>query len=244
MQKRTVKILLLIIPLFLACTSSKAQVSQYRLQQADSLFAAKRYTSALAKYEGVISNNEYSPALLLKMAYLHEALGHVAKTQYFLSLYFLSTNHPSVLEKMEALATKNNLQGYAVSDKERALLIYRRFETIITATFVSLLILSQAWFLYKKRPTQKRPIAAFVIQLLVCGLLVTHLYLTSHNEASILMRPNTYLMSGPSAGADVVEVINEGHRLTITGKKDVWVKVRWNDRDAFVKEGFLQPIVL
>ncbi len=244
MQKPTVKILLLIIPLFLVTNNSKAQVSQYRLQQADSLFEAKRYTSALAQYEGVISNNEYSPAVLLKMAYLHEALGHVAKTQYFLSLYFLSTNDATVLEKMEALATKNNLQGYAVSDKERALIIYRRFETIITITLISLLVLNQAFTLYKKRKTQKRPIAAFVVQLLISGLLVTHLYLTSHTEASILMQPNTYLMSGPSAGADVLEIVNEGHRLTITGKKDVWVRVRWNDHDAFIKEGFLQPVLL
>jgi len=241
MQNHTKKILVLLL---FVNSHSIAQVSNYRLLKADSLFEAKRYTSALAQYEGVITNKEYSPSLLLKMAYIHEALGHIAKTQYFLSLYFLSANDDSVLAKMEELAAKFKLKGYETNDGERALFFYKRFQQTITFSLISLLVLCQAWMVYKKRVTGKRPITAFVLLISICGLLGTHLYSMSSRDTSILMQPNTYLMSGPSAGADVVEVLDEGHRLTVTGKKDVWLKVKWNDKDAFVKEGFLQPITL
>jgi hypothetical protein len=244
MQKSAPKILLLIISFLFFANANFAQVSHYRLQQADSLFAAKRYTLALAQYEGVINNNEYSPALLLKMAYLHEALGHIAKTQYFLNLYLLSTNDDSVLEKMEALANKHNLQGYALTDKDRVLIVYRRFQKEITLILISIVILCQALLVYRKRSSGKQPIASLVGQLIMCVALAAHLYINNTSHASIVMSSNIYLMSGPSAGADVVEIIEEGHRFNILSKKDVWVKVQWNEQYVFIKEEFLQSIVL
>jgi uncharacterized protein YgiM (DUF1202 family) len=51
-------------------------------------------------------------------------------------------------------------------------------------------------------------------------------------------------MSGPSAGANVVTLINEGHKLKITGKKDVWLKVEWLDKEAYVKENQVLRVVL
>jgi len=51
-------------------------------------------------------------------------------------------------------------------------------------------------------------------------------------------------MSGPSAGSSTVAVLTEGHQLEIIGRKDVWVNVRWMDKEVFVKENVILPVEL
>ena len=52
----------------------------------------------------------------------------------------------------------------------------------------------------------------------------------------IISGANTYLMTGPSAGADLVEVVNEGHRVEIIDWQDIWVEIRWRGSTAFIRE--------
>ncbi len=47
------------------------------------------------------------------------------------------------------------------------------------------------------------------------------------------------LLVGPSSGANVAEIIGKGHRVEIVGKKDVWVKIYWNDRPLYIRESHL-----
>ena len=51
-------------------------------------------------------------------------------------------------------------------------------------------------------------------------------------------------MEGPSSGSSVLAIVSEGHKLTIEGKYDVWFKVKWNGKDAFIKESSLLPLTL
>jgi hypothetical protein len=39
-------------------------------------------------------------------------------------------------------------------------------------------------------------------------------------------------------------VLSEGHRIEITGKKDVWLQVEWNGQVAYVREGNLLAVRL
>jgi hypothetical protein len=32
--------------------------------------------------------------------------------------------------------------------------------------------------------------------------------------------------------------------MTVLGKKDIWLRVKWRGKDAYVKENNLRPIVL
>ncbi|MNC98048.1 Bacterial SH3 domain protein [compost metagenome] len=43
-------------------------------------------------------------------------------------------------------------------------------------------------------------------------------------------------MDGPSPGASVVSVVDEGHRVEVVGKMDVWYKVRWGEQTVFVRD--------
>jgi uncharacterized protein YgiM (DUF1202 family) len=51
-------------------------------------------------------------------------------------------------------------------------------------------------------------------------------------------------MEGPSPGSGVVEIVDEGHRVEIVGKKDVWLQVLWNGEVAYVREGSMLPVRL
>jgi len=51
-------------------------------------------------------------------------------------------------------------------------------------------------------------------------------------------------MSGPSAGANVVALVGEGHKIIIKDKKDVWLKVEWLHKEAYIKENQVMKVQL
>src|SRR3954469_12839623 len=126
MQRSYLKILLVFITLIITpFQASKAQTSSYRLKIADSLYQTKKFTQSFEHYREILNQKQYTPAMLLKMAYIQEGLGNIGEAMYYLNLYFLVTNDKSALEKMEELAHKFNLQGYETTDADRVLTFYR-----------------------------------------------------------------------------------------------------------------------
>lgn len=238
------KFIALIFISFFSSLPLLGQVSQYRLYTADSLFEAKRYTQALVKFEGVLKNSEYTPAMLLKMAYIHEGLGNIAETQYFLNLYFLSTNDASVLDKIAELAEKHRLRGYEDAGiVGQVLLLVRENVSYILLVLAALLVLSLAWLARAKRKS-RRPVGPFAA-VIICSLLILNgFFRIQREDTAIIAQPNTYLMSGPSAGADLIEIAEPGHRLTIIGKKDVWLKARFDGHEVYVKPEKLMLLTL
>lgn len=243
MQKRAAKFIVLISISFFTAIAHSSLAAPVNLTTADSLFEAKRYTQSLHGFEEIFANQQYTPAMLLKMAYIHEALGNIAKTQYFLSLYFLSTNDDSALEKMETVAEKHQLEGYTFTATDRVKLLVRENATPLVGVMMALILLFLAWII-RLRKLNKRAFIPFAIVFIFCVILVTLLQVTSGDHHSIILQPNTYVMSGPSPGSDVVEILDAGHKVEVVGKKDVWLKIRWRDEEAYLKEDLLQPIVL
>ena len=116
MQRLFLKILPLFALVSLAIShSAPAQTSGFRLKTADSLFQAKRYTQSLEHYEEILRQRQYSPAMLLKMAYIHEGLNNIGSAMYYLNLYYIATADETVVDKMDELATKFDLEGYVAA---------------------------------------------------------------------------------------------------------------------------------
>ncbi|MDH4091426.1 MAG: SH3 domain-containing protein [Cyclobacteriaceae bacterium] len=244
MQRRLLIILIILPPLFSAITNPLfAQVSGYRLQQADSLYQEKRYIQSLEQYQAILNQKEFTPAMLLKMAYIEEGLNHIGKALYYLNLYYLTTNDKLVLDKMEELATKHNLDGYKNSDADIAFSFYYDYRMPISMTLsvMSILFLS---IIFYRRKKGYRPVATIVLLFALLILLLVHLNVGEKNDEGIVGEPNTYLMDGPSAGASVIAVIDEGHLVEIVGKVDVWYEISWNGNRAFIKENSLLPVRL
>ena len=243
MQNGVLKFIILSVIMFVGMQGN-AQVSSFRLQEADSLFENKRYTQAFEQYEAILSNKEYSPAMLLKMAYIQEGLNQPGNALYYLNLYHLVSNDNAVVEKMEDLAQKHNLDGYKSTDLDRVLLIYKDFRKELTLGLGVLMVFLLSLSFYFKIRKKESVIGLFITVCFVAIAFFAHLNFGERLETGIIMQPNTYIMSGPSAGASVISIVDEGHRVEVVGKKDVWLKIIWNGAPAYIKQEHLLPIAL
>ncbi|NJN42367.1 MAG: SH3 domain-containing protein [Flammeovirgaceae bacterium] len=214
------------------------------LEVADSLFQQKQYTQSLEHYTSILRNDrQYTPSMLLKMAFIQEGLGHLSQSMYCLNLYYLITHDEHTLQKMEEIAVKNKLTGYESSDVTKALFLLKENRLSITLVLLALCVFLFSITIYQRRKNVK-PLTAFIFLAFVLVVLVLYSNINLIRESAILTSSQTYLMSGPSAGSSVIAIVKEGHKVEVHGKKDVWMKVIWNDREVYVKEDDLLPIRL
>jgi len=228
---------------FIASSGLRAQISKYRLKEADSLYQQKKYTQSIEHYQTILAQQEYTPAMLLRMAHIKEGLNQIGEALYYLNLYYLASNDKSALVKMEELATRYRLEGYETTDTDRMLSFYRDYHFYITLALAAVVLFLVSLAFSIKRQGQ-RPVASGVFTVLILMTLFFHVNWGGRISLGIVGSPNTFLMDGPSPGASVVEVINGGHRVEIVGKKDVWLQVLWNGEIAYIKENKLLPVRL
>jgi tetratricopeptide (TPR) repeat protein len=244
MQWARKKNVLIIVALFLfANLPLYSQISAHRLQQADSLFNAKQFTQSLAHYQQILNKNEFTPAMLLKMAFVEEGLNHIGEALYYLNLYFLATNDESVLEKMDQLSEKYKLTGYDLDETEQAFSFYRKYTDYISFFLMALLLFLLSLAIYVRRRNHS-PAPVLITLLIIATLFGIHINAGNPELKGIVAGDNTYLMAGPAGAAPVVAVIQGGHRFNIVGRKDVWVQVEWNGETAFIKENRVLPVQL
>lgn len=209
---------------------------QVILTTADSLFKARQYTQSFALYEKIYQSGRYSSAMLLKMAYIQEGLGHVSKSIYYLQLYHQATNDERTQVKIEQLADKNKLEGYASSDQAFLLHTLKKYKSQISIALFAITLFLLALVVYQKRKYKGRPVVAGFVLLAFLVLLFAQVNYSTDTHQGIVSDKATYLMSGPSAGASVVAIIGEGHQLKVINQKDIWLRVQWMDKEAFVKK--------
>lgn len=246
-QKRVLKIVgaALLIALF-ASTHSLAQnaVFGYRLKMADSLYTKKQYTQSLELYREIFKQHSYSPAMLLRMAYIEEGLGQNAMAIYYISLYYELTHDETALAKMEDMAVRYNLSGYEASRTDHIRALIAEAKPAIITVLTSICALLIAIMFYTVRKKKIKPFISFSFFILTVILLVsfTNRNLTPLN--GITLNAPAYLMSGPSSAATVVGIVPDGHRLPIAGRRDVWVRVKWRDGYAYLKENQVLEVKL
>jgi hypothetical protein len=228
---------------FLTSTPSLSQISNYRLQRADSLFNAKQYTQSLEHYEKIFALNQYSPAMLMRMAFIEEGLNHIGQAMYYLNLYYLKTSDDSALEKMAQLSDQFKLQGYENQEAEYAMSFYRQYEDYISFVIAAIMLLLFSLIAFQKR-RKRRPVALFVALIFFAIIFLGHLNVLTTAERAIVASGNTYVMEGPSGAAPVVEVIAPGHRVAVLSRHDIWVEVQWKDRRGYIKQNRLLPVLL
>jgi hypothetical protein len=244
MQSAYLKILLPAIALVItALHPSTAQTSHFRLKTADSLYRAKMYTQSYEHYTEILRQKQYTPAMLLKMAYIQEGLNNIGNAMYYLNLYFTVTNDKAALQKMEELAARFDLEGYEVSDSDRFLTFYHDSYNYISITLAALSVLFVSMVFYTRVRLKRRPvITGSFLMLFLVGFLV-HVNFGDKTPLGIISNPKTYVMDGPSPGATLVTIASDGHRVEIIGKEDVWIKIRWEDGQVgYIRKNSLLPI--
>jgi hypothetical protein len=230
------KIFKIFITILLISSHSKlyAEFSfENKLISADSLFEKKRYTQSYELYEEIFKSNQYTPRMLIKMALIKEGLGDYTYALYFLNLYYSYIPDRAVLKKMEELASKYNLEGYDYNDLVFFISLYHEYYQYIVISF---LMASGLFLLYvmmkkvRKKSMGFRPLFFMVILGLV--------YLVSNYNlipSKAIVNNDAALMSAPSAGAERIGIIDKGHRVTLRGQEDIWYKIKWHGKTAYVR---------
>ena len=144
---------------------------------------------------------------------------------------------------MEELAMRYNLEGYENSDADQAFTFYRDYHFHITLA-LGVIVIFFVSLAFSISRNGRRPIATGVLTAVILLVLFVHVNLGGKISLGVVGSSNTFLMQGPSPGAALVEVVNEGHRVEIIGKKDVWVEILWDGVPAYIKEGNLLPVEL
>ena len=241
MQKGGLKILIIVLIVLIPLVT---RGNKPLLAKADSLFQEKRYTQSLEIYQALFEDHHYSPAMLLKMAYIQEGLNRIAQSTYYLNLYYLATHDDSALTKLEELAGKYKLEGYSSDEISKIYSLYQQYKNLVTLVLASVIVFLFVLSLTLKLRFKTKPIATWCVLLLMSVVLLMHINLSDRFSQAIIVNNNTYLMDKPSAGASVIEIVRDGHRVKILGKKDVWIKVTWGDSEVYIKESSVLPIQL
>ena len=120
---------------------------------------------------------------------------------------------------------------------------YRYYLQIVLGV-MAITLLVFTYLVYKKRKLRDRP-GMSVINLLITVILLFFMvnYGRSY-RAGIIVKQDAYLMKGPSSGSDLKEIVDKGHRVRILGHEDVWVKIRWMDDIAYIRETQIREIGL
>lgn len=230
---------LLLFPLM-----ASAQLNNPLLTRADSLFQQKRYIQSLELYQKLFEDHRYTPAMLLRMAYVEEGLNNVSRSAYYLNLYYLATQDEDVLVKLEELASKNRLEGYATDQTDGLISFYMTHRNLITYLLLGIAVLAMAIALTQRLAMKNKPVGEFVALSIVSVLFILHISQQTLWEKAIIAKNNTYVMNGPSAGASVLAIVRDGHRVEVLGKKDVWTRVKLGGSEGYIRTSSLLPVKL
>jgi hypothetical protein len=225
MQNGFLKFALAVLGLLFSYTVANGQSPEIALARADSLFSARKYTQSLEVYTGLFNQKTYSPAMLLRMAFIEEGLSRHAEAIYYLNLYYNHTFDEAALRKIQDLAAAHRFSGYDQTDMDRLATAWRRYGYTVTLALALFALACTVWLLLsaEKKTIKTTPWIPF-------------------QQKAIIHSDTAYLMSGPSAGASVVTKINGGHRVTVLGKHDVWVKIKWESKEVFIRESNVRPV--
>lgn len=244
MQNRVLKNVKLSLFLLLLTTVSYARVNNPLLTRADSLFQQKRYIQSLEIYQKLFDDHRYTPAMLLRMAYVEEGLNNVSRSAYYLNLYYLATQDEDAMVKLEELAAKNRLEGYSTDEIEGLRSFYLTHREAITYILLGMGVLTFAIALTQRLAMKNKPIGELIILCIIAVLFILHLNRQTMWAKAIVSKNNTYVMSGASAGASVVAIVRDGHRVEVMGAKDVWTKVKLGGSEGYIRTSNLLPVKL
>jgi hypothetical protein len=233
----------LFIGALLLSLSAWSQSVTERYTSADSLFLAGRYTESLNLYEQILREDRmFSPSMLLKMAYTHEGLDEPFDALFYLEQYYKYSREEATVEKISTLASEYELRGYEYTDANLLQRWYGRYHQEIALLFVGFAALFFALLSYRYRKQGERPAILFIAMSI--SLLIS--YASSERlgirKQAMLYGDSILLMSGPSAGSELLEQLGPGHKVVVLGTNDVWSRIRWKEREVYVKSTFLREI--
>lgn len=204
------------------------------LLRADSLFENRSYKEAMEIYVPNYQNGLFSPAMLLKMAFIAEGMGDKEQATLYLGKYYDLNPNPQIIEKIKNLTGQTSLSGYEVSDKDRFVLFLVEYKETILLILSGLLLISLGMTIWTKWKNNTSTSYWPAITLIIVIFLVNN-FLVEPRSGLVTHSPS-YIVSKPTAGGEMLEMIEPGHRLKIRSSKDIWYEIEWKNRVAYIRK--------
>jgi hypothetical protein len=204
-----------------------------RPQLADSLFDQGQYAAVLPLYRAQIwQQRQLSPQLLLRLAYAEHQEGHYAAEMLYLNMALARQPRLSTWRQLVALAQRQRLVGYPATWQQDVRVQVQRYYYPVLQGLLSLAVLLAVGLLLRRRRTGRSGWVFYSFYLLAVG---AYLWLLQPVPTGVIARPGTALMAGPGAGAAWLSTAAPGDRLLVLGRQDIWLRVRWQERVAYVR---------
>lgn len=212
-----------------AATSTILQTTQ----AADSLFEQGRYEAVLPLYRvQVWQQRRVSAQLLLRLAYAEHQRAHYAAELLYLNMALARQPHLSTWRQLAALAQRQRLVGYPTTWQQEMRVQVQRYYYPVLQGLLSGAVLLAVGLLLRRHRTRRGTWLTYGLYLLATG---AYLYWLRPTPTSIVARPGVALMAGPGAGAQWLSIAAPGDRLPVLGHQDIWLRVRWQERIAYIR---------
>lgn len=186
-------------------------------------------------YRGQVwRQRQVSPALLLKIAYAQQQLGHYPAALLYLSLAQARQPRVSTWRQLATLAAQHRLVGYPTTWQQELRVQAQRYYYPGLQALLGAAIVAAVWLLWRRGPRE-----AWVGYAAYVGVVGAYLHYLHPQPTGLVARPGAALMAGPGAGAAWLSTAALGDRLPVLGRQDIWYRVQWQQRVAFVREADL-----
>lgn len=216
---------------FFSTVAAHSALSQ--VQQADSLFEQGQYAATLPLYRAQVwRQRQVSARLLVRLAYAEHQQAHYAAELLYLNMALARQPRLSTWRQLATLAQRLRLVGYPTTWQQDVRVQVLRYYYPVLQGLLSVAVLVAVGLLLRRGRTSRGTWLAYSFYLLVTG---AYLYWLRPVPTGIVARPGVALMDGPGAGAAWLSTAAPGDRLPVLGRQDIWLRVRWQERIAYVR---------
>ncbi|WP_191906356.1 hypothetical protein [Hymenobacter baengnokdamensis] len=197
------------------------------------MFAAGQYAAALPHYRAQIwQQQQVSPRLLLRMAYAQHQAGHYAAEMLYLNLAQARQPRIGTWRQLVALAQRLRLVGYPGTWQQELRVQAQRYYYPGLQALLSGAVLAAIILLVRGQRTRRGAWLGYGAYLLGTG---AYLVLLRPEPVGVVTHAASALMAGPGAGAAWLSTAAPGDRLPVLGHEDIWLRVRWQERVAYLR---------
>jgi hypothetical protein len=212
---------------------SFAQLPSNSIQQADSLFEQGQFGAVLPLYRAQIwQQRRVSARLLLRLAYAEHQQTHYAAELLYLNMALARQPRLNTWQQLATLAQRQRLVGYPTTWQQDIHVQMQRYYYPVLQGLLSGAVLIAVGLMLRRKRTSRGAWLVYGVYVLGTG---AYLHWLRPVPTSIVARPGVALMTGPSAGASWLSTAAPGDRLPVLGYQDIWLKVRWQERIAYVR---------
>ncbi len=219
------------ITVFFTAATSHSILAQS--QRADSLFELGQYEAALPLYRAQVwQQRQASARSLLRLAFAEHQQAHYTAELLYLNMALARQPRLSTWRQLAALAQRQRLVGYPTTWQQDVRIQLLRYYYPVLQVLLSIAVLAVVVLLLQRQRTGQLVWLGYSLFLLATG---SYLYWLRPMPTGVVARPGVALMAGPGAGSAWLSTAAPGDRLPVLDRQDIWLRVRWQERTAYVR---------